>query len=151
MFVEKKIESVLRAEMITALAGVITSTVEVRTSLAEPAYSAGDEEFTLPMVVISSGSNGREMGQTSQRSVSVSIAFMTHFNDDYARNDLSAIYEAGRDMFETTTFDFSENIIYTANSYSITPGSQVEVDGTIQTIEFTAELMICANAFSWTE
>lgn len=150
MFVEKKIETVVKAALETAVAS-ISPLPDVRTNYAEGTYGDGDEELHLPLVWFYADPCARPEGQTPERIVPLNIEIKTHYNDDYDRSALNEIYEEVRDTLETTSFDFGSNIVYGNNTYSIESPGTVEIDDNVNTLSFSMSLRVCATNFKWSE
>jgi hypothetical protein len=154
MFVEKKIESVIRDQLQTDFTGVLSDSVTIRTFFAENQYDADNDDSEVdvdfPVVFLAASPNVRESGHLTQRTVSINVVCMTQFNDDYDRNDLQTVYATARKTIETTAFDFGSNIAYSANSYEVTDGF-ASIEENIQQAGFSIDLHICAGDFEWDE
>lgn len=152
MFVEKKVEGVIRDGLSVDLASVAGGSVNIRTFWAEPEPVQGQEsgDALYPQVMLACNPATRETGHQSERELTLNVACLTHKNDDYNRVDLQDIYEAARSFLETADFDLGGNIIYENDSYEISDGS-IGIDDSIQSASFVFTLKFCADAHSWEE
>jgi hypothetical protein len=158
MFIERKIEEVIRDQVRTDLDAAaiqnregFTIAVDYRTMFAEPAYTTeSDVSGSYPMVYIEAAPSDRVEGQMDHRQVALFITMLTKANSDFNRSVLREMYSVVRNTLETTTWDFGSEINYTNNSYSIGNGS-FEASEDVFMIQFGFNLEVCGPNFQWTE
>jgi hypothetical protein len=145
--IEQDIENGIKTPLATAVDGLLSAPVLIRTFWDEPVYAAGDEEIQGNNITIHAMPSSRESGQLTQRIVQVIIECATYLMDDKDRRDLALLYGKVRYTLETTTYDFGETLTYTANSYEIASVGESTIEEGWNLASLTIEFNVCAAAY----
>jgi hypothetical protein len=144
---EQDIENGIKTPLATALDGLFTAAVKIRTFWSEDEYGAGDENIQGHNVTIHAQPSSRESGQTTFRIIPVMIECATYLMDDKDRRDLATLYKKVRYTLETATYDFGASVTYTANSYEIPAAGESTIEDGWNLASITMDLNVCAAAY----
>ena len=145
--IEQDIENGIKTPLATAVDGLFTDPVLIRTFWSEPVYAAGDEDIKGNNITIHAMPSSRESGQLTTRVVNVIIECATYLMDDKDRRDLASLYGKVRYTLETAVYDFGETLTYTANSYEITSVGESTIEEGWNLASITMDFNVCAAAY----